>query len=388
MKNKFKKIYNFNYKFLMRNIILLESNPDYSDNTKGVFDELLLRGINDNNRIIWFVNDKNKFSSINLKNVRFISRNKNIFNRICRLYYMIFSKYIIDCNKYIYKINKNQFRIHLTHGTPIKNAKDYCSKVGDIDYLIQVSDFFTEMHSNIFNVDKSKIVSTGFPRNDILLSDKTHKFYPNIEREKTILWFPTYRNHKSGKNSIYKMNINFPYGIPCISDNNDLLNLNEYLKKKNILLLIKLHPAEDSSKISSVDLSNIKLLDDSIFDVDHSCLYNYLGNSDAVITDYSSLYYDYLLTNKPIGLAIPDIEEYKKHVNLVFDDYEKNIAGEYIYNYNDLLKFIDNVASNNDISFNDRMAKKKLYHKYTDANSGKRVVDLLLKEMNKNEKTN
>ena len=53
--------YNLPIKFLLRNIVLLESNPDFSDNTRGVYEKLIELGYNKKNKIVWFVSDKKRF---------------------------------------------------------------------------------------------------------------------------------------------------------------------------------------------------------------------------------------------------------------------------------------------------------------------------------------
>ena len=379
MKERLKKIiYNLNYYFLMKNVILFESNPDFCDNTRAVFDRMIELRWNNKYRLVWFVINKEEFSDIEIKNVYFISNKQKI--RI--VYYQFFSKYIIDCNRYIRKRNKKQIRIHLTHGTPLKYVKSYCDLAGDMDYLIQISDFFTSYNEKIFNIDKSEIISTGFPRNDILLNkNNKYIFYNNIKRKKTICWLPTYRNHKDHSDG----KIVFPFGIPTINDITELQKLNEILKKEEILLVIKLHPAEDIRFIKKYDFSNIKLTNDKLISQKHLTIYHYLSNVDALITDYSSVYYDFLLTDKPIGLSIPDKNEYCKNNTLIFSDFENNIVGEYIYNFNDLINFIKHVSSNTDIAYKDRMIMKKKYHQFFDTNSSDRVIKIF-KEMDSDQK--
>ena len=358
-------------KVFLRKIILLESNPDYCDNTRGLYDRLIELGYNKKIKLVWFVTDKEKFKDIKVKNVKFVGENEKY--KIS--YYRHFARYIIDSNKFINKLNKNQLRIHLTHGTALKDAKKYCSQIGNFDYVIQISDYFTEITKYLFETDSEKIVSAGFPRNDILLNKNTQVFYPEIKRKKTICWFPTYRNHKNsstGKTSL-------PYGIPSVVTEDELIKLNDCLKKESVLLVIKLHPAEDASIIHKLNLDNVKLIEDSLFDKDHSTLYHYLSNVDAMITDYSSVYYDFLLTDRPIGLAISDINEYTKTTRLVFDKFEDNIVGDFIYNFDDLIKFIHNVSIGKDESFEARMEKKKLYHSYFDNHSADRVIELFEK---------
>lgn len=380
MKNKLKDfIYNLNYKFLLKNEILLESVPDYCDNPKGVFDEMIKQKINDKYKIIWFVEDQNKFKNIKIKNVKFITRNS--YFKLRFLYHNLFAKYIVDCNKCIRKRNKYQLRIYLSHGTPIKIAKEYCKAIGKVDYIIQVSDFFSEINTNLFGLDSEHVITTGLPRNDLLMDKKIiiNDYFPDIKRNKTILWFPTYRNHKN-KSSENKKSY-FPFGLPTINTKRELVELNNYLKEKAILLLINFHPAEDTSKILEIELSNIKIIDNQIFEKDHSSLYHLLKTVNAYITDYSSTYYDSLLLNIPIGLAIPDIKTYKKNNGFIFDKYEDGIIGEYIYNFSDLKHFINNVSDGKDVCKLKRNKAKKIYNKYLDNNSANRVLEILKEKM-------
>ena len=358
--------------FLLKPIILLESNPDYCDNSRGVSDRLIELGYNEKNKIVWFVQDKDVFKDINIKNVEFVSYSDTKKIR----YYSYFAKYIVDCNRFIFKRNRSQLRIHLTHGTPIKFAGGYCAQCGKLDYVTQISDYFTEVTKELFKVDDKQVISVGFPRNDILLKKNNCIYYPEIKRKKTICWFPTYRNHKghsTGKNI-------FPYGIPSVNNEKELKELNNALKKEDVLLVIKLHPAEDTSILRKLDLDHIKLIEDSIFDRDHTTLYHYFRNVDALITDYSSVYYDFMLTKRPIGLAISDIKEYVKTTRIIFDKFEDGVAGEYIYTFKDLLTFVHNVATDNDISYERRMEKMKIYHKYFDDASADRIIAIMEKK--------
>ena len=360
--------------FLLKPIILFESNPDFCDNSRGVYDRLIELGYNEKYKLVWFVLDKNKFNDIKVKNVEFVDANDKNKMR----YYQFFAKYIVDCNRYIYKRNKYQVRIHLTHGATIKYNKNYCSTCGKLDYVIQIGNYFTDYNKKFFSVSTNQVISTGFPRDDILLKKNSQVFYPDIKRKKTICWFPTYRNHKShstGKTML-------PYGIPSVNNEDELKKLDACLKKEDILLVIKLHPAEDTSILRKLDLDHIKLVEDSIFDSDHSTVYHYLSNVDALITDYSSLYYDFMLTKKPIGMAVSDINDYIANNTLIFnvDNYESSLPGEYIYTFKDLLTFIHNVGADNDISYKRRMEKMKIYHKYFDDKSADRVIALMEKK--------
>ena len=355
-------------KFLLKDMILLESNPDFSDNTRAVFDKLVDLGYNENNKLVWLVSNKEKFNDIKIKNVEFVDVRD--IKRVRK--YRFLAKYIVDCNNYIYKRNKYQVRIHLTHGAPIKYLKDYCDQCREVDYVIQLADYFKDITCQLFHVLDDKAITTGYPRNDILLDSK-NVFFPEIKRNKTICWLPTYRNHKnhsSGKNI-------FPYGIPSIESENDLKKLNQVLIKESILLVIKLHPAEDVSIVKKLNLDHIKFIDNTYLEANHLTIYHYLSCVDALITDYSSIYYDFLLTKKMIGLTISDLDNYFQNNKKFFDKYQDGIVGDYIYTFDELLEFIYNVAKGHDSSYQKRMEKLTLYHQFIDNNSSKRVIDLL-----------
>ena len=366
------KIYNTRLLHL-GNKILMESSPDFSDNAKFIYDELIKEGINNSYKIYWIVKDKKEFSDIKVKNVKFVNRNSLYYK------YLIFtSKVIIDSNMFIPKRNKYQLRIYLEHGMLLKEARKYFDDIGEYDFFTVTSDYFKDIYARDINIDPNKIICLGYPRDDYLKKDYD-VFFPEIKRKKTIIWMPTYRNHKLSTS--LHTGINFEYGIPCISNEEELKTLNKKLADNNILLLIKLHPAEDTSKISNVDLSHIKIVDNNVVSKKHKNIYDYLLGIDALITDYSSIFYDFLITERKIGLAIPDIDEFFTYETLAFPKYEDYIKGFYIKKFSDLLDYIDYVNSGSDPLKKERLATIPIFMKYNDCNSSKRFVEFLLKQL-------
>ncbi|MBQ9280414.1 MAG: CDP-glycerol glycerophosphotransferase family protein [Clostridia bacterium] len=367
-------------KKFMKNIILLDSNPPLCDNAYYVYKELLRRNINNKYKIIWIVEKNKDLRKSKEKNVFFVSKEQVWKYR----YYHNFSRYILDCNPFIRKLNKYQFRIYLSHGCPVKILDKLFRNSGAIDYITTTAEFWSNVRKNTYkgtNLVKN-FVETGFPRDDLFF-DKNQwiSLFPDIEREKTILWLPTYRNHTIKRNYEQYTGIHFPLGIPCFESIEQVKQLNNFLASKKVLLVIKPHPAQDVSEIKSIDLSNLKIIYDTYFE-EGTTLYNYLPALDALITDYSSVYWDFLLADKPIGLAIPDFNDYTEHVKMPYD-YEHEVIGERILDYDGLVMFIENISSNKDILKYERNRNIDKYHKYRDGNSAKRVVDILEKEMNK-----
>jgi len=370
-------LYNLPF-FLNEHIILLESSPEFSDNTKYFFDELLIRNINKTHKIYWIVKDKNKFKNKKIENVFFCNRHSLRYELL-----HLSAKYIIDSNSFIPIIRKRQYRIHLGHGCPIKLTYEYSSQVGKLTYATVLSPFFNQFFSKLFAIPETKIRAVGLPRNDGFFNDKHCQIFPNIRHKKTIIWMPTYRNHKNQTTDSMKTGIVFPYGIPCVESSSDLEKINSVLKENNTVLVLKLHPVEDLTNIKKINFSNIKLFDEILLG-DNLQFYDILKDFDALITDYSSVYYDYLLTQKPIGLAIPDLESYSKTCDLISKKYTDVIKGNYIYTLDDLSEFIRTVASGKDPAKKDMEWALNHYHTYQDGNSSKRAVDLLIKEMEKN----
>ncbi len=234
-----------------RKVILMESVPDFSDSAKVLFDYLIEKKINEEYKIVWIVTDDKKFKSVNIKNVKFVKRDSLAFE-----YYTLFSKVIIDSNNFICKRRKDQFRLHLTHGTPLKNSDFYLKDAGDLDYICEIGSYLSKINSDLFSVDPSKMIQPGFCRNDILYNYKKvkKKIYKN---QKMIVWLPTYRQHK---NHAVELSSDFKYGVPCINNKKELDEVNKTLNLNDIVLLIKLHPAQIVDGINEMNLSNIKFI--------------------------------------------------------------------------------------------------------------------------------
>ena len=100
---------------------------------------------------------------------------------------------------------------------------------------------------------------------------------------------------------------------------------------------------------------------------------------DALITDYSSVYFDFCTTKKNIGLAISDFDNYVNLQGQFQYDYKDIVIGNYMYNINDLLEFIDDVSKNKDRTYNKRKKLFKRYDDYCDGKSADRIYEFLEK---------
>lgn len=367
----------------LRKIILFESHPDLSDNSFALYEEFLRRGINQRYKIYWMktFHDGKKYELP--ENVyTFENDAHTVREMIRRVYVLNCSKYIIDCNSFIYKRRKKQVRIHLGHGMPIKIDLGYSRKFGECDkYMIQ-SGFWIDIYKEKLYVPEHVLCDLGYPRNDVLVNrSPAGKWKSSVSGfQEVVLWMPTYRQHRLHMERA--MENPYPYGMPCVHDKQELKQLGDLLKEKNILILFRPHPVQELSVFEKDSFPNIMIADDAYLAAFGLTLYELLGNTDGLITDYSSVYFDYLLTDRPVALTIEDKEEYFRHFTLAFPDYKEYIKGFYVEEFKGLLDFVEEIASGTDSARQERMEAKKMFHTDTDGRSAVKITDLLVEEYN------
>lgn len=360
-----------------KNRIAFESNPDMADNTYPVYKEMLARGLNKKYEFIWFVRHPERFEKDAPENVRF----ENLIPGTRLGYYrkhiiLARAKCLISCNTYFRKYSKRQLTIYLTHGSGIKSVKRlYGDGIkNNCDWFLSQAYEMDSLNLNELGIPINRQAHLGFPRNDVLFSGSKaiDCFVNRNEIEKVVLWLPTYRQMVSGGYS------DTGNCLPILHEISDFRFVNEYLKSKHILLLIKLHPVQ-AKNLSLDDLSNIKLIDDDELQNRNVQLYEILAGCDALITDYSSVYFDYLLTDKPIGLTQDDLEEYKKKRGFLLN-YDEWLKGWPINSVKEMIEFLESVKNGTDPYIDERVKSKRASNLYQDANSTKRVVDFIIEK--------
>ncbi len=366
------KLFSYIFNLIPTNkTIVFESCPNLSDNTKAVFDEMIRRGINSKYKLVWILynNDNHKYPEIH--NVKYI-KSDNFKN----FYYKITAKCLISCNNIIASFSKKQFSMYLTHGSPIKNLHNWFDDIAQkIDFCLCASEDMVPIYEYSYSFPKEKIVPLGFPRNDVLISKSKdlNIIFSDVDFDKCLVWYPTYRQNKRGV-SLSKN------AFPIIHDCDNAEELNEIAKKNRCLIVVKPHFAQDVSYIKNMNLSNIRFINDEFFITNNITSYEFVGSCDAMITDYSSIYYDYTLSNKPVALIWEDIEEYKKSQGFCPGIEEFLDGGEKVYNIDDLKNFIINVACENDLLKKERNIVKNKVNYSDDGKSASRVVDFIVEK--------
>ena len=109
----------------------------------------------------------------------------------------------------------------------------------------------------------------------------------------------------------------------------------------------------------------------------NSDIYPILKYSDGLITDYSSIYFDYLLLDKPILYYIPDIEEYESQDRGFYEPYENLTAGIYAKTEDELLKGLTDIINGVDNYKEKRKALRDRMFVYQDGNNCKRNLKFI-----------
>lgn len=126
--------------------------------------------------------------------------------------------------------------------------------------------------------------------------------------------------------------------------------LDEFLKKHNAAIIYKLHPIEQTAFAGrNFNMSEhcYEMTDSILFEQD--VRYDEILNSfDVMVSDYSSIVYDYLLLNRPIVYLLPDFEEYKNSKGFVFNNISLYMPGEKAYDFENLLKALAEAFDNPD----------------------------------------
>lgn len=357
------------------NRIIFYSNLGFRDNVKAVYDYMIHNQLNKEFKIICSCNDYKKYKNSSLINVKFVSTVTGV------LYFLTSKYFFYSFGKYPIVPSSKQIVVNLWHGTPLKtigafNKTDIQKKQDYFSYVLAASPYFLPVMAQSFSVDKSRVLICGHGRNDKLFEDTSMmKEYFQIDKyNKTFIWLPTFRK-QSGKHNNSLENV-CETKLTIFSKWNLLKNLNDYLLTKNSLCIIKLHPLQEWEASSEIKYSNIIFYTHQRFDEENLDLYKVLSISDALITDYSSVYFDYLLLNRPIAFTIEDLSEYSNKRGFIFDKPLEFMPGPKIQNQKEFISFLENCLNNVDEYIEEREKVNNICNFYKDGKNSERILKM------------
>ena len=227
-------------------------------------------------------------------------------------------------------------------------------------YILSTSDYVSDIFKGAF--ENSNIIKTGYPRNDIFFNKDlvTEDFKKSFELDKydrIFLYAPTFRDASLTVS---------PFSAK-------IYELDRYLKQTNSCLIIKKHPWEKNLQLTS-DLTHI--IDISKKDID---VQEILIHTDVLITDYSSVFFDFMSTKKPVIFYTYDYQDYLSKCRGMYYDFKQELQGPFA---DDEESLIDYIKSYEKWSINPDYIKKynlvlDKFNSFQDANSSKRLIDFL-----------
>ena len=386
IKNELKYLkYYYKYK-IDDKLILFEAynGRSYACSPKAIYEYMVNNKKYKDYKFVWAFKDPAKYNLE--KNTKIVKTNSKEYYK-----YLASSKYwivnsLVDLS---IKKKKNQIYLQCWHGTPLKklrydievkgsvlNTINEIRKRNDLDavkfdYFISPSKFCTEKFTSAFNLKKlgkeNIIIEEGYPRNDYLLNYK-EKDVTKIKKKlklptdkKIILYAPTFRDnqHSSGVGYTYDLGINF-----------------DKLKKeleKDYIILFRTHYFISNS----FDFSKYKgfIYDVSNYD-DISELYII---SDILLTDYSSVFFDFANLKKPMLFYMYDLDDYKNNLRDFYFDLDI-LPGPIVKQEDNLIKEIKNI-DNYDATYHDKYLKfNEKFNYLDDGKATERVVEVIFDE--------
>lgn len=216
-------------------------------------------------------------------------------------------------------LGKNRLIVNLWHGVPLKKialmdpnlkkaARIYFKKIFSENYtwILTTSRELVPVMAKSFQVSEDRLRVWGQPRNDCIFDPPDRKqiledVYPDLpEYKKVVLYAPTFRDY--GNTRL------FPF------EDFDKKVFEDFLEQEKILLLLRLHIKEAAAADAYVSSRIRRFGSEEAGDVT-----GMLGMFDLLITDYSSIYIDYLLTDKPLMFLPYDRERYLDGRGMNFD---------------------------------------------------------------------
>ena len=368
---------------LRKDVVLFESMPELSGSPRMIYEELRRRGLDRRYRLVWAVDAAFRppegFSCL-----PFFGKT-GWLARIRSQFVLAKAKAIVDSNRYVRKLKKDTYRLYTRHGGALKKCDWYLADMGEVDCCLSLSENLLDAERTLFKGKTPRLVHLGYPSQDLLF-DKVDLyklgFWEKVAGRpgtfaKIIGWLPTYRQHRVDTRRNPGTTV-FPFGVPLLRTEEDFGALNDLLRRENILLAIQLHPAQDRN-FTAERHSHIVSIDPAIKEEFHVPGEHLIQGFDALITDYSGAYHEFVLLDRPVAITLDDYETYAKNPGFALDFFDW-IKGEYLKTPADLRRFVENVAQGRDPAREERRAAVARIHNHVDNQSTKRVTDLLCAE--------
>lgn len=380
-------IYSFNK--VADKLVIFESymGKSFACSPKAIYLEMLNNPKYDEYNFIWCFVDPDKYINDfdNERTTLVKYKSSSYFKAYSRAKYWFSNSRL----PFITKKKNSQIYIQCWHGTPFKRigcdvidgtknalntkadiVKRYENESRRINYFLSQSRTASERFISSFHLNKlgkeSIIVEEGYPRNDFLFNytdDDVFKIKQRLGLDKNkmiILYAPTWRDdkHISGIGYTYQLEINLDYLYEHLSKDYVIIFRNHYLISNTCDLEKYNGFIYDVSKID--DINDLYII------------------SDCLITDYSSVIFDYANLNKPIIFYMYDLNYYNEELRGFYNDFDL-LPGDIVTSEEEIVNILKNIDIYNEKY---KMKYEKFNKKYNYLDDGKstsRVLKKLIK---------
>lgn len=341
--------------------------------------------INGNNKFLYLYMQEHAINSVmlssNLAQCRELQKNKlkvYVLTSWKAYFFLSLAKIIIvdqgDNNQLLSLASKNQKLFQQWHGIPLEHM-NLLTEIS-YDYFLSTSDYVSNSSFNRVFLAKN-FMSAGYPRNDILLKNRhtpsdlifTDKKIYHLAKEKffadenIVVYMPTFRESDFTKQSTQLNSMAL-----------DFAALNHNLKEISTTMIIKLHPFVMAFYQNIIKIQQYSHI---LFHSIEGDIYPVLKYAHILITDYSSVYADFLLLNRPIIFYLYDHGQCSKMSHGYLYEFDQVSPGEKAYNQADLLHYINKIINGNDIFSCQRKILKNKFFEHSDALSSQRILEYI-----------
>ena len=352
-------------------ITIFFTENNFADNSR-YFLEYLSSSADHDYEVKVLVKNKPLFDEISLQypDITYYSNSLSGFNLFFKTKNMVISHGSDASYFFPYFLDvKSKNIINLWHGIPLKRLSLQVKGIREsksrnrfqkFSSICAASTFEQFLLASCFDMHIDDVWVTGTPRNDYLLHPKNELVHEHpYLNKKVILYAPTWREY--GERSSF-----FPF------KDKDLERLNAFLETQDAYLLMRGH-REEMERITDnygeKKLSRILPAHQEIFP-DAQRL---LAHVDVLVTDYSSIYLDFLLLDKPMIFIPYDLEQYQSYRGFLFD-YETHTPGDKVGTQAEFMESIDRALSQPKLGAIERAQMKNLFHSYEDGKSSERII--------------
>ncbi|WP_370751642.1 CDP-glycerol glycerophosphotransferase family protein [Eubacterium sp.] len=299
------------------------------------------------------------------------------------LKYLATAHYIISnvSLPFYYCKKPGQIFVNTWHGTPIKSLgydipgsaatiSNVLRNMLSADYMISANPFLTEVYLDKYKLRglyNGSIIEEGYPRNDRLLNCPKEeiksillKYGIELEKDKqVILYAPTWKGADYNKPEV---NPDDYYNFKR--------ELEEYIDTDKYQILLKPHQVVYKELVKSGMFSNSLI--PAFIDTNEL-----LSITDILISDYSSIFFDFLASDKPVLFYIPDLEEYKNYRGLYMEP--DKLPGPALTSVKEIGNSINNLGEVINKYKDSYSQAKNFACPYDDGNVSSRIVDIVFR---------